>query len=160
MQVQDAMSSDLLTVEPDQTMQEAARRMAERNVGSAAVVDLKRPWPGIVTERDVLHAIADGRTQGRAGVRPRTAKVVIAAPEWPLERAAETMIRGHFRHLMVVEGRRPVGMLSMRDIVRLWVQSGRHPDARPATLHLELNPAGRAEPAKSLFRSRCASRPG
>ena len=143
MQVQDAMSSDVLTVEPDQSMQEAARRMAERNVGSAAVVDLRRPWPGIVTERDVLDAIADGTDPKAEPVSAHeTVKVVIASPEWPLERAAETMIRGHFRHLMVVEGRRPVGMLSMRDIVRLWVKSGRHPDASTS------DAPSRAEPGR------------
>jgi len=51
-----------------------------------------------------------------------TPKLVIAAPDWPLERAAATMIRGHFRDLIVVEGRQPVGVISMRDILRCWAE--------------------------------------
>ena len=116
--------------------------MRERNVGSAVVVDPGRPWPGIVTERDLLHAIAEGKDAKLERVAAHeTEKVVFAAPEWPLERAAETMIRGRFRHLVVVEGRRPIGMLSMRDVVRCWAQeapakggelSGTLGDVRPA----------------------------
>jgi CBS domain-containing protein len=125
MRVRDAMSPDLLTVEPGKSLEEAAGRMAERKVGSAVVAEFTRPWPGILTERDVLHAIAAGKDAKLERVAAHeTAKVVFAAPDWPLDRAAETMIEGGFRHLVVVEGRRPVGMLSMRDIVRCWVENG------------------------------------
>lgn len=123
MRIREAMTPDVLTVEPGQTLQEAARRMAERSMGSAVVVDPGRPWPGIVTERDLLHAIAKGKDPKLERVAAHeTTMVVYAAPDWPLARAAETMIRGHFRHLIVVEGRRPIGMLSMRDIVRFRVE--------------------------------------
>jgi signal-transduction protein with cAMP-binding, CBS, and nucleotidyltransferase domain len=125
MQVRDAMSPDWVAVEPSESLHEAARRMVERKVGSAVVAELSRPWPGIVTERDVLHAIAAGKDAKAEQVAAHeTTKVVFAAPDWPLDRAAETMIEGCFRHLVVVEGRRPVGMLSMRDIVRCWVENG------------------------------------
>jgi CBS domain-containing protein len=121
--VRDAMSTDLLTVEPGQTLGEAARRMEERRVGSAAVVDPGRPWPGIITERDLLHVVAQGKDPKVETVAAHeTSKVVIAGPDWPLERAAATMIRGHFRHLIVVEGRQPAGVISMRDIVRCWAE--------------------------------------
>jgi signal-transduction protein with cAMP-binding, CBS, and nucleotidyltransferase domain len=123
--VRDAMSPDVLTIHPGETMQEAARQMTERNVGSAVVVDPRRPWPGIVTERDLLQAIADGKHPEREPVAANeTRGVVFAAPGRPPGRAAATMIGGHFRHLVVVEGRRAVGMLSMRDIVRSWVRGG------------------------------------
>jgi signal-transduction protein with cAMP-binding, CBS, and nucleotidyltransferase domain len=128
MRVRDALSSDLLAVEPGESLHEAARRMAEREVGSAVVAELTRPWPGILTERDILHAIAAGKDPKLERVAAHeTAKVVFAVPDWPLDRAAETMIEGGFRHLVVVEGRRPVGILSMRDIVRCWVENGAAP---------------------------------
>ena len=50
--------------------------------------------------------------------------ITFASPEWSLERAAEAMVRGGFRHLVVVDGGEMVGVLSMRDIVRCWVQDG------------------------------------
>ena len=119
------MSPDVLTIHPDETMQEAARQMAERKAGSAVVVDPRRPWPGIVTERDLLQAIADGKhPESELVGEHETKSIVFAAPGWPLGRAAATMIRGRFRHLVVVDGRRPIGMLSMHDIVRSWVRGG------------------------------------
>jgi CBS domain-containing protein len=51
-------------------------------------------------------------------------KVTFASPEWSLERAAEAMVRGGFRHLVVADGGDMIGILSMRDIVRCWVSEG------------------------------------
>ena len=56
-------------------------------------------------------------------------ELTFAAPDWSLERAAEAMVRGGFRHLVVVDGGEMVGVLSMRDIVRCWVQDGATSDA-------------------------------
>ena len=53
-----------------------------------------------------------------------SASITFAAPDWSLERAAEAMVRGGFRHLVVVDGGEMVGVLSMRDIVRCWVKDG------------------------------------
>jgi CBS domain-containing protein len=50
--------------------------------------------------------------------------LTFAAPDWSLERAAEAMVRGGFRHLVVVDGGETVGVLSMRDIVRCWTDVG------------------------------------
>ena len=54
----------------------------------------------------------------------KAANLTFAAPDWSLERAAEAMIRGGFRHLVVVDGGETVGILSMRDIVRCWTDVG------------------------------------
>jgi CBS domain-containing protein len=51
-------------------------------------------------------------------------ELTFAAPDWSLERAAEAMVRGGFRHLVIVDGGELVGVLSMRDIVRCWVTDG------------------------------------
>jgi CBS domain-containing protein len=125
MQVRDGMSSVVLTVNPGHTLREAACLMAERRVGAAVVMDPEQPGPGIVTERDVLRAIAAGEDPGSVRVEDHlSSDLTFAAPDWSLERAAEAMVRGGFRHLIVVDGSEMRGILSMRDIVRCWVRDG------------------------------------
>jgi len=124
-QVRDGMSSVVLTVGPSHTLSESARLMAERNVGAAVVVDPDSPGPGIVTERDILRAIAAGQDPAVELVRDHlTDELISASPEWSLEQAAETMIEHGFRHLLIVNGADLLGVLSMRDIVRCWVGTG------------------------------------
>ena len=53
-----------------------------------------------------------------------TADLTFASPDWSLEQAAAAMVRGSFRHLVVVEGGELAGILSMRDIVRCWTKDG------------------------------------
>jgi CBS domain-containing protein len=125
MQVRDGMSSVVLTIGPNHSLREAARLMAERNVGAAVVVDPESPGLGIVTERDVLRAIAADQEPAAELVRDHlTDELISASPEWSLEQAAETMIEHGFRHLLVVNGPDLLGVLSMRDIVRCWVGAG------------------------------------
>jgi CBS domain-containing protein len=125
MQVRDGMSSVVLTIGPSHTLAESARLMADRNVGAAVVVDPDSPGPGIVTERDVLRAIAAGQDPSAELVQDHlTDELICASPEWSLEQAAETMIEHGFRHLLVVNGPDLLGVLSMRDIVRCWVGAG------------------------------------
>jgi CBS domain-containing protein len=124
-QVRDGMSSVVLTVGPGHTLREAARAMAERGVGAAVVVDPDQPGPGIVTERDVLESLGSGQDPSVERVADHlSADLTFAAPDWSLERAAEAMVRGGFRHLVVVDGGELVGIVSMRDIVRCWVSDG------------------------------------
>ena len=119
------MSSTVVTVAPGATLKDAASSMAERKVGAAVVIDPEQPGPGIITERDLLNSIADGQDPTGELVRNHlSADITFAAPDWSLERAAEAMVRGGFRHLVVVDGGEMVGVLSMRDIVRCWVQDG------------------------------------
>jgi CBS domain-containing protein len=125
MQVREGMSSVVLTIGPSHTLQEAARLMADRNVGAAVVVDPESPGPGILTERDILRAIAVGEDPATELVRDHlTDDLIAASADWSLEQAAETMVEHGFRHLLVVNGAELLGVLSMRDIVRCWVRSG------------------------------------
>jgi CBS domain-containing protein len=125
MQVQEGMSRVVLTVGPGHTLRDAARAMAERGVGAAVVVDPDQPGPGIVTERDMLDSIGNGQDPDTELVeRHLSANLTFASPNWSLERAAEAMVRGNFRHLVVVDGGDLIGILSMRDIVRCWVTEG------------------------------------
>jgi CBS domain-containing protein len=125
MQVRDGMSSLVHTVNPGRTLREAATAMAERAVGAAVVIDPEQPGPGILTERDVLQALGDGQDPDRERVADHlSSDLTFAAPDWSLEAAAEAMVRGGFRHLIVVDGGEMIGILSMRDIVRCWVSDG------------------------------------
>ena len=125
MQVRAGMSDVVLTVNPGHTLREAARAMAGRGVGAAVVMDPEQPGPGIVTERDILQSIGQGQDPDSERVSDHlSTDLTFAAPDWSLERAAEAMVRGGFRHLVVVEGSEMIGVLSMRDIVRCWVQDG------------------------------------
>jgi CBS domain-containing protein len=122
MQVRDGMSGLVLTVNPGQTLRTAACLMAERNVGAAVVIDPEQPGPGIVTERDVLQSIAAGEDPDTETVGQHlSSDLTFASPDWSLERAAEAMVAGGFRHLVIVDGGQLTGILSMRDIVRVWV---------------------------------------
>ena len=125
MQVSEGMSSVVLTVGPGHSLREAARQMAQRGVGAAVVVDPESQGPGIITERDVLESIAAGQSPDDEKVSDHlSAHLTFAAPDWSLERAAEAMIRGGFRHLVVVDRGETIGVLSMRDIVRCWTDDG------------------------------------
>jgi CBS domain-containing protein len=125
MQVRDGMSSVVLTVNPGHSLRDAACSMAERRVGAAVVMDPEQPGPGILTERDILLAVGSGKDPDRERVADHlSAQLTFAAPDWSLEAAAEAMVRGGFRHLVVVDGGEMTGILSMRDIVRCWVSDG------------------------------------
>jgi CBS domain-containing protein len=134
MQVRDGMSAVVLTVGPGHTLREAAAQMAERGVGAAVVVDPDAPGPGVITERDILRSVAAGEEPEEERVSEHlTAELTFASPDWSLEQAAVAMVRGGFRHLVVVEGRELVGMLSMRDIVRCWTADGATSEVPAAT---------------------------
>jgi CBS domain-containing protein len=120
MQVRDAMSADVLTVGPSHTLRQAATLMSTRRVGAAVVMDGEQDQPGILTERDILNAVGRGLdVDGERVESHLTSDIVVAAPDWPLTKAAMTMVSGGFRHLVVCEGNDVVGMLSVRDIVRV-----------------------------------------
>src|SRR5919201_5187463 len=125
MQVSDGMSSVILTVGPSHTLREASRAMTERKVGAAVVIDPDQQGPGIITERDLLESIGQGQDPDKELVADHlSANLTFASSSWSLERAAEAMVRGGFRHLVVVEGGETIGILSMRDIVRCWTDVG------------------------------------
>ena len=125
MHVRDGMSGVVVTVGPGHSLHAAARTMSERRVGAAVVVDPEQPGPGILTERDILDSLAAGQAPAEERVADHlSTDLTFAEPGWSLERAAEAMVRGRFRHLVVVDGGDMVGILSMRDIVRVWVSDG------------------------------------
>ena len=95
--------------------------MSARRVGAAVVLDPDASGIGILTERDILNSVGAGQNPDR---RPptthTTTDVVFAAPAWTLEEAADAMAHGGFRHLIVLDDDEPVGIVSVRDIIRCW----------------------------------------
>lgn len=125
MQVRDGMSDVVLTVGRTHTLREAAAKMAEKKTGAALVSDDETPVPCIVTERDILLSLGAGQDPDSERVGDHMSDSVIAAsPDWSLERAASEMARRGIRHLVVYADAELVGMLSMRDIVRVWTSEG------------------------------------
>jgi CBS domain-containing protein len=133
MHVREGMYEKVLTIGPRHTLREAAEAMCRRNVGAAVVLDPDAPGPGVITERDILHAVGSGEDPDRERVAEHlTTNLTFAAPDWSLEQAAAAMVRGRFRHLVVVNGGELAGILSMRDIVRCWTGDGASCEVPPA----------------------------
>ncbi|MEU8822676.1 CBS domain-containing protein [Streptomyces sp. NPDC048636] len=121
MYVRDAMSSVVLTIGPAHTLRQAARLMSARRIGSAVVLDPDTSGLGILTERDILNSLGEGQDPDLETAHSHTtADVVFAAPGWTLDQAARTMTHGGFRHLIVLDAGDPVGVVSVRDIIRCW----------------------------------------
>jgi len=112
------MSRDLLSVGADERVAEAARRMVDRGVGAVLVMEGER-LAGILTERDVLRAVAEGRVEDAlVGERMTRHPETVEASE-STGHAASLMIHGGFRHLPVTEGAAIVGIISIRDLMRV-----------------------------------------
>jgi CBS domain-containing protein len=119
--VREHMSRGLLSVEPDETITQVAQRMVERNLGAVLVVDGGR-LVGIMTERDLMRAVARGVHADAMVAEYMSRDPETIEPCDTTEHAAVLMIHGGFRHLPVVEGADVVGILSIRDLVRVTLE--------------------------------------
>jgi CBS domain-containing protein len=121
------MTGDVLTMTPGRTLRDAAKFMADHNVGAVVILDPEQPGPGIFSERDLVRSVGRGEDPDNEHVSEHlTAHAAFADCEWDLEEAADTMAKGGFRHLVVIDHGNLVGIISMRDIMRVW-----RPSARP-----------------------------
>jgi CBS domain-containing protein len=126
--VADLMVRNVLTVEPSDTIGEAAEKMDEANVGAVVVVEDMVRIVGIVTERDLLRAVAARARAAEARVRQwMTPDPVTIEPDTPIEQAAQVMFDNNFRHLPVVQDGRPLGIVSLRLLSR-WAFDSVQPD--------------------------------
>jgi CBS domain-containing protein len=111
------MSSNLLTASEGDALTDAARRMADRRVGAIIITDGSR-LEGIMTERDVLRAVGRGSIDGTVGDwmtrHPDTATQTAT-----IGQAAAMMVHGGYRHVPIVDGDHVVGIVSIRDLLRL-----------------------------------------
>ena len=117
--VSELMTKDVLTVEPSDTIGEAAEKMVARGVGAVVVSDFGRVI-GILTERDILRAVAYRTHSSETRVRQwMTPDPVLVPPSMPAEDAARTMLERNFRHLPVMSAEeRVVGIVSIRDLAQ------------------------------------------
>ena len=117
--VADLMVRDVLTVEPSDTIGEAAEKMDAANVGAVVVVEDMVRIVGIVTERDLMRAVAARARAAEARVRQwMTPDPVTIEPDVSIEDAAQVMFDNNFRHLPVVKDGRPLGIVSLRLLSR------------------------------------------
>jgi CBS domain-containing protein len=112
----------LLTVAPRSSLRRASKVMTDREVGCAVVVE-KEQVAGIITERDILHALAEDKDMDDTTVdQVMTPDVVSGEPGWDITRAVKVMTDGGFRHLLVMELNDPVGIVSLRDLMQAMVE--------------------------------------
>jgi CBS domain-containing protein len=111
------MAGVTIEVGPNDTLSAAAELLAENDVGALLVTAGGQPR-GIVTERDLVRAMAEGADLGDERVADRmSVQVEHVAPDAPIEMATARMLEGGIRHLPVIDGERLVGMVSMRDLL-------------------------------------------
>src|SRR3954471_12344269 len=118
--VGEVMNRNLLTVDPHLSLHDAAARMSDRGVGAALVLSNDHV-SGILTERDVLRAVATGPVEGTHVAAWMTREPETVDVSEPTGQAAAVMIHGGFRHLPVLEGEKPVGIVSIRDLMKVVV---------------------------------------
>jgi CBS domain-containing protein len=116
MQLVDLMATDVLTVSPDTTIADAARRMIARETGAAVVIE-SDDLVGLISERDLMRAIPDACSPETPVSERMSRQVMTAAPGTSIPEAMAVMVEGRFRHLPVVDGGRVLGMVSMRDLM-------------------------------------------
>jgi signal-transduction protein with cAMP-binding, CBS, and nucleotidyltransferase domain len=115
--LRDVAIHHLLTIEPHNSIKGAAKAMTDRGVGSAVIMHDSKV-AGIITERDILHAVAADTDLDTVHVEEIMTKDPVAgAPGWEITRAVQTMIDGGFRHLLVKEMDDPIGIVSLRDLM-------------------------------------------
>jgi CBS domain-containing protein len=114
---------EVVTIAPDMTLADAARTLVQRRIGAVVVSDPGQPVLGILSERDIVRALA--ATGAAALEEPvslyMTAKVVTCTTRSPINDLMETMTTGKFRHVPIVENGRLMGIVSIGDIVKFRV---------------------------------------
>jgi len=119
----EVMRTEVLTVAPEDTLGEAAAKMTDHGVGAVIVSDFGR-MIGILSERDIMRAVADRIHSSEARVREwMTADPITATEATSVEEAGRTMLEHGFRHLPVVDGERAVGIVSLRDVAEAQLKS-------------------------------------
>jgi CBS domain-containing protein len=130
MKVEDLMTSAALTDAADDTLAEASAKMWQQQTGSLLILEDDR-LIGIVTERDVLRAVAEGNDPKVTSLRDlMTQEPVTIPPDTELRDAAEIMFEKWFRHLPVVdETGKVMGIISLRDLLSLVAEGMEEPGA-------------------------------
>lgn len=124
MRARDLMQGEVFTTNPSESLADAAKRMRDHKVGLLVVMGQRKEVTGVVSERDLLQAMADGIAAKLTPVAVcMTRDPVMVTPDTGLQKMAELMARYGIRHLPVVEHGVPVGMVSARDLI--WIDAAR-----------------------------------
>jgi len=112
---------EVATIEPGRSLSEAARVLAERRIGALLIVDGERPVTGIISERDIVRAVAmhGAKALDEPVSRFMTEKVVTCTGETSINDVMELMTQQKFRHIPIVESGRLSGIVSIGDVVKL-----------------------------------------
>ena len=116
------------TVSPGTTVSQISRQLSTRRIGSVLVVDRLDRLAGIVSERDIVNAVA---THGAPALEldaseVMTRDVVTCDPDDSIDQVMETMTQGRFRHLPVVRNRELLGLVSIGDVVKARIAETQH----------------------------------
>jgi CBS domain-containing protein len=126
MQVRNLMKQPVVSVGPDQPVRQAAQLMKEHLIGSVIVREGDR-LAGILTERDLLHAVANGYDLDQLSVAELMTKdLVTAGPNWDVVVAASVMTSHRIRHLVVQDQNQLLGVLSLRDVLSVYLPDQVH----------------------------------
>lgn len=111
----------IVTVEPERTLSDAARILSERRIGALLVVDGRQPVTGIISERDIVRAVAEHGVDALQEPVSRfmTKDVLTCTGETSINDVMEMMTERKFRHVPVVEHESLVGIISIGDVVKL-----------------------------------------
>ena len=124
--VAEVMNANVLTVDPSASIGEAAEKMMDAGVGAVVVMEDMARIVGIVTERDILRAVAQRARAAEARVRQwMTESVVTIEPETTIPDAAKMMFENNFRHLPVMKDGRLRGIVSLRRLSQWEFEQGK-----------------------------------
>lgn len=114
--IRDIMSSNVISVSSNQTVQEAAQLMRQHNIGALPVID-NGQLKGMVTDRDItLRTTAQGKNEDTTVGQVMSTNLVSGRPEMSVQEAAELMAQNQIRRLPVVENNQVVGMVALGDL--------------------------------------------
>ena len=108
----------VLTARASQTLDAVAAEMAQHNVGALVVVDDAGRPVGIISERDILRALARREDFARPVSAAMTRAVIVGSPQDDVASVMKTMTERRFRHLPIMEGDKLVGIVSIGDMVK------------------------------------------
>ena len=123
--------TDVATIEPNATLSTAVLMLAKRKIGALVVTGADRRVVGIVSERDIVRALAESGSQAleHAVAEVMTRRVVTCDERDTVAELMERMTIGKFRHVPVLEQNRLAGIVSIGDVVRLRVEEMEHDTA-------------------------------
>ncbi len=126
--VKEIMTRDLVTVSPSTSVRDAAKKMFERKVGSVLVVGDDGKLLGIFTERDLVKVVAEGKPLDAPVSEVMSRDLIVAKEGDSIASVANRMLEKWIRHMPVIDDSgRPIGIVSIRDVLRYIAASGSFP---------------------------------